>query len=263
MLGKNEIKYINSLKVKKYRYEEQAFLAEGKKLVLDLIKSGLKIKTIVGKENWLTGLLKSGTISPDMHLIPANDQDIKKVSSLKSPQGALAVVEMPQSSWQKENLPGTLSLALDNLQDPGNMGTIVRLADWFGIRHIFCSKNSVDIYNTKVVQASMGALANVQVHYVILPDFLQEFSSSENFGIYGAFQEGKPVYSEQLTPNGILVLGNEGNGITPETEAFIPQRLTIPDYPGKQTYSESLNVATAAGILISEFRRLHFTGKSL
>lgn len=258
MLGKNEIKFINSLKIKKYRYQEQAFIAEGKKLILDLLKSDLQIKTIVGKDNWLSYLLKSGTISPDMHLIPAEDQDLKKISALKNPQSALAVVEMPQPAFTHEEIKGGLSLALDGVQDPGNMGTIIRVAEWFGVRHIFCSKNTVDVYNPKVVQATMGAIAQVKVHYVILPYLLEELGT-DKFPIYGAFQEGTPVYQETLAHQGILVLGNEGNGISPETSAYIPYPITVPDFPHKQAHSESLNVATAGAILLSEFRRVHYT----
>jgi len=258
MLGKSEIKFINSLKIKKYRYAEQAFLAEGKKLILNFIHAGISIKTLVGNENWLSGLLKSGKIDPQMHLIPASERDMKKISSLKTPQSALAVVHMPAWHWDYATISQQLSIALDSLQDPGNMGTIVRLADWFGIRHIFCSKDTVDIFNPKVVQATMGAISNVQVHYEHLPDMLQDIPKAENFQIYGAFQQGKPVYTTALTPRGMLVLGNEGNGIRPETEAFIPEKLSVPVFPGNQAFSESLNVAMAAAVIVSEFRRAFY-----
>jgi TrmH family RNA methyltransferase len=145
-----------------------------------------------------------------------------------------------------------LSLVLDGIQDPGNMGTIVRVADWFGIEDIICSPDTADIYNPKTVQATMGAIARVKVHYTNLKDFLQKHN---HLPIYGTFLEGKNIYCESLSENGFIVMGNEGNGIRPETEKAINRKLFIPSFPFEREASESLNVGVATGIICGEFRR--------
>ena len=164
----------------------------------------------------------------------------------------MAVFEQPHYTFSANIFKGKLSLALDNIQDPGNLGTIVRLADWFGIEHIICSNGTVDIYNPKAIQATMGAISRVKVHYTDLPSFL---SKQKETPIYGTFLNGNDMYQEELTPDGIIVMGNEGNGISEQTATCINRRLYIPNYPKGRATSESLNVAMATGIICSEFRR--------
>ena len=176
----------------------------------------------------------------------------RKVSQLVTPPDVLAVYRIPEYHLNIDTLKKELVLALDTVQDPGNLGTIVRLADWFGIRHIVCSPDTADLYNPKVVQATMGALARVNVYYTSLPDFLSQVDSSV---VYGTFLDGEDIYHTSLTKSGVIVMGNEGNGISAKLEPYIGKRLYIPNYPVGQPTSESLNVAVAAAITCAEFRR--------
>ena len=181
-----------------------------------------------------------------------DEQEMSKVSQLVTPPDVLAVYRIPEYHLNIETLKKELVLALDTVQDPGNLGTIVRLADWFGIRHIVCSPDTADLYNPKVVQATMGALARVKVYYRSLPDFLSQVDSSV---VYGTFLDGEDIYHTSLTKSGVIVMGNEGNGISVKLEPYIGKRLYIPNYPVGQPTSESLNVAVAAAITCAEFRR--------
>ena len=175
-----------------------------------------------------------------------------KVSQLTTPADVLAIYRIPQYRLDVESLKRELVLALDTVQDPGNLGTIVRLADWFGIRHIVCSPETADLYNPKVVQATMGALARVKVYYTSLPQFLAAMGRSR---VYGTFLDGSDIYRTPLSETGVIVMGNEGNGISAGLEPYIGNRLHIPSYPVGQPTSESLNVAVAAAITCAEFRR--------
>ena len=184
--------------------------------------------------------------------ILAEKEEIAKASLLQSPPSALAVFEKPHHAIDKGRIAKQLTLALDTIQDPGNLGTIIRVADWFGIEDIICSLDTADVYNPKVVQATMGAIARVRVHYLDLENFLRE---NEGTPIYGTFLNGEDIYKQDLTPNGIIVMGNEGNGISEKIAKLIRNRLFIPNYPLGRATSESLNVAMATGIIWSEFRR--------
>ena len=232
MLTKNQIKFIKSLSLKKYRDESGCFLAEGNKLVADLLPHFV------------------------CELLLEEPEEIDKVSLLKNPQQVLAVFKQPQYQLDFPSLSGKLSLVLDTVQDPGNLGTIVRIADWFGIENIICSPETADVYNPKTVQATMGALARVKVHYTDLFVFLEHNKILPKIlPVYGAFLNGENIYAEHLTPEGLIVMGNEGNGISEKIEPFISQRLYIPNYPANQLTSESLNVAVATAIICAEFRR--------
>lgn len=249
MLSKNKLKYIRSLRDKKYRNEHGTFIAEGNKMITELL-STLKCQLLIATPQF------TNNIAPENieEIIEVSDSRLAQASLLKTPQQALAVFYQPQADDHIE-LNGQLVLALDDIQDPGNMGTIVRLADWYGIRHIFCSHSTADIYNPKVVQATMGAIARVQVHYVDLVSFLRQHA---DIPVYGTLLDGKNIYEQDITPHGIVVMGNEGNGIRPEIEQLISKKLFIPNYPlGTQT-SESLNVAIATAIVCAEFRRRIF-----
>ena len=258
MLSKNKIKYINSLKLKKHRTYEKKFLIEGKKLLKEIIASDIKITTIIGKENWLQREIKNLNFSSDVEIIPAGEKDLSRISNLHTPQEAIGIAEIPTRKWPEKEISKELSLVIDNIQDPGNMGTIIRLADWFGIKNLICSKNTVDVYNPKVIQSTMGAISKVKVHYTDLTAFLSECSSTYNLEIFGTFTNGENIYKSSLPQKGLLVIGNEGSGISPELNSYFTKKLKIPDYPGNQSHSESLNVGTATAILLSEFRRRAF-----
>lgn len=249
MLSKSKIKYIRSLELKKYRNELNAFVAEGNKLVADMMYA-FECELILAKSSWMA---TQGNI-PAKELLVAEEEDILKASFLKSPQDVLAVFKRPE--WQLADAsPATsLVLALDGIQDPGNLGTIIRLADWFGIEHIVCSPDTTDVFGPKTVQATMGALAHVKVHYTDLPTYLQT-QAMQGIPLYGTFLDGENMYTKTFTANGILVMGNEGNGIRPEIEALINQKLYIPSFPPERETSESLNVAIATAVICAEFRR--------
>lgn len=249
MLSKNKLKFIRSLKEKKYRDEYDVFVAEGNKLVAELLTNS-KCKLLVAEKSFL----ESVNLSHAEEALEVNGGELSQISFVKNPQQALGVF-YKKAVDENVNITSQLVLALDGIQDPGNMGTIVRLADWYGIRHIFCSSDTVDIYNPKVVQATMGAIARVHVHYVDLLAFLDKHS---DLPIYGTLLDGENMYQQELTQNGILIMGNEGNGIRPETEKRITKRLFIPTYPIGQHSSESLNVAIATAIVCAEFRRRSF-----
>lgn len=247
MLSKNKIKYIHSLELKKHRREEQVFLAEGQKLVGDLL-GHFPCKLLVATASWLQ---QYGRPEAE-EVIEVTQEELAKASLQKTPQGVLAVFEQPSVTYHPSILKDSLCLALDDVQDPGNLGTIIRLADWFGIEHVFCSLGTADVYHPKTVQATMGALARVKVHYCDLPSFIR---SLENVPVYGTFLDGDNMYTRPLSANGLIVMGNEGKGVSPEVGSLIRERLYIPNYPMERATSESLNVAVATAIVCAEFRR--------
>lgn len=252
-LTKNYIKYISSLQQKKYRKQYNVFLAEGKKIVKDIQSTGFEINAIIATSKYLQS--NADNLENIENIFEATPEQINKVSTLKTPQNAIAVVSIPNYELDVNEISSTLSILLDDVRDPGNLGTIIRIADWFGINNIVCSPKSVDVYNPKVVQASMGSLARVKIYYLDLVIFLQELSLSIDFPVYGTFPEGPSIYDEKLSEKGIIILGNESVGITPNLEPFINRKISIPSYPGTGDVVDSLNISTAAAIVCSEFRR--------
>lgn len=241
MVTKNQIKLIKSLHQKKYRKQHQLFIAEGVKVIQELLNSNLKLEYL-----YVTEALSFDVSADQITLISVDD--LKKMTALNTPNNCLAVFKMPVSTvvdYQR------LVVALDSVRDPGNMGTIIRLCDWFGVRDIICSSETVDLFNPKVVQATMGSLSRVNVTYGDLSLMLQ--ASNTEF-IFGTFMDGTSIYQEQLPDSGILVLGNEANGISSAIERLVQQRLTIPRF-GDLQQTESLNVAMATAICLSEFKR--------
>lgn len=277
MISKNKIKYIHSLELKKNRIKDGVFVAEGHKLVGDLMPS-FECVYIAATEKWIIQNnielhevygTKSGKydcffngkkISPKaIEFDIVTDDELKKISFVETPQHVLAVFKQKNSERTiKDVASKELCLALDDVQNPGNLGTILRIADWFGIEHVFCSKKCADVYNQKTVQATMGALSHVSVHYVELPEELA--SVEEDIPIYGTFLDGENIYSKQLKLHGVIVMGNEGNGISSDVEPFVDERLFIPNYPQGRATSESLNVAIATAVVCAEFRRLAVLG---
>ncbi|MCD7848816.1 MAG: RNA methyltransferase [Parabacteroides sp.] len=249
MLSKGKLKYIHSLEMKKYRNELNAFVAEGNKLAADMLHA-FECELVLAKPSWMA---TQGDI-PAKELLEADDDDIRKASFLKTPQDVLAVFKRPAWSLAEADPAASLVLALDGIQDPGNLGTIIRLADWFGIEHIVCSPDTADVFSPKTVQATMGALAHVKVHYTDLAIYLKA-QAEKKIPLFGTFLDGENMYTKELSANGIIVMGNEGNGIRPEIEDLIDQKLYIPSFPAERETSESLNVAIATAVICAEFRR--------
>jgi len=240
MLSKKQFKLINSLRKKKYRLEYQLFLAEGIKVVEELLQSNFKPHFILCTSDY------SNKLSRDDLLI-ISDKELKSISEFSTPNQILGVFKIPDMNSLKAR---GFSLVLDGVNDPGNLGTIIRLCDWFGIEQLVCSPNTVDCYNSKVVQASMGSLSRVSIIYKDLEPFLKE----DTRPIYGALLNGENVYQKKLIKEAVLVLGNEANGISKEIQKLITSNITIPQF-GEVKRTESLNVAMATAILLSEFMR--------
>ena len=240
MITRAEILDIKSLATKQGREELGAFIAEGEKLVGEIRNSSLRIRRI----------LQTKPIFADGELI--SEKEMERISQLKTANAVLAVVELPKHKLALANPAKNLVLALDRIQNPGNLGTIIRLADWFGISDIVCSEDTADGFNPKVVQATMGAILRVRVHYTNLAKWL---SAQGDAKVYGTFLEGENIYNAQLEKSGVIVMGNEGQGISDEVAECVSHKLLIPPYPADRCGSESLNVAVATAVICSEFRR--------
>lgn len=249
MISKSLLKQIRSLDIKKYRKESGLFVAEGSKIVIDILNSDIVCEKLIATPEWLA----THKIETEAQIIEADDAELQRASFLRTPQGVMGLFRQRESSTDKTIPERELCLALDEVQDPGNLGTIIRIADWFGIEHIYCSRGTADIYNPKTIQATMGAISRVNIHYTDLAAFLH--SIKEDTPIYGTFLNGENIYSKELSKNGVIVMGNEGNGIGKECESAISERLFIPNYPTGRATSESLNVSTATAIICAEFRR--------
>lgn len=244
-MTKAEIQFIRSLADKRTRDTEHLFVAEGIKLVDEIINSQLRIRNIYTTRDDVAG----------KDVVRIEKREMERISQLNTASDILAVVEQPHYSLELNNLRSRLTLALDGVQNPGNMGTIVRLADWFGVENIICSRECADLYNPKVVQATMGALLRVKVHYIENLSALLSETRTEGLAIYGTLLDGNNIYHEKLTSEGIIVMGNEGRGLSDECRNTLTHKLFIPPYPADAPTSESLNVAMATGIILSEFRR--------
>lgn len=245
MISKSQISFIKSLHQKKIRKEHGLFIVEGLKSLSEFIHSDYVLDSIFHIENVMP---KLGKLSRNIKLYEISQTELSKISTLSTPQALLAIIKIPKSEeLTTKSLKGSFSLALDNIQDPGNLGTIIRTADWFGLKYLICSTDTVDVYNPKVVQASMGSLARVKVIYTDLEDFLK----NTELPIFGALLDGRSVYKTDFGNEGILLLGNEGNGISKDLLKLITFPVTIPRF-GR---AESLNVAISASILCSELRR--------
>lgn len=249
MISKNQLKYIRQLEQKKYRRREGVFVAEGTKVVGDLLLR-YRPEAVFATADWQA----PAGITPQL----VTDDELRRISFLQHPQQVLALFPLPVNSkpstvnCQPSTVNSELSLALDGVQDPGNLGTIIRIADWFGISTIICSEDTVDAWNPKVVQATMGSISRVNIIYLNLPDYLDTLPA--DFPVYGTFLDGENIYTQQLTPDGLIIMGNEGNGISEAVRTKVNRRLLIPDFHQGPT-ADSLNVAIATAITCSEFRR--------
>ena len=242
MISKNQVKYIHQLEQKKYRKREGLFVAEGTKVVGDLLKYH-QPKALFATDEWKAPDGTSYTI--------VTEEELRRISFLQHPQQVLGLFPIPPQTTAT-NFGGALVLALDGVQDPGNLGTIIRIADWFGIETIICSEDTADAWNPKVIQATMGSIARVNIIYTNLLDFLDTLPP--DFPIYGTLLDGENIYSEPLSEEGLIIMGNEGNGISEAVRTKINRKVLIPDFHQGET-ADSLNVAIATAITCSEFRR--------
>lgn len=237
MLSKNQIKFITSLQQKKYRDEHELFIAEGFKTISELLDSNMQLHELFTTE----------TLNSNAKQTLITEKELAKISTLKTPNKMLAVFKKPASKPIDDS---KLMVALDDVRDPGNLGTIIRLCDWFGINDLVCSQTTADCYNPKVIQSSMGSIARVNISYVDLSTFLMDSQLPK----FGTFMDGSNVYETTLPNKGILIMGNEANGISKAIENLSDYRIAIPKF-GNLQLTESLNVATATAILLSEFKR--------
>ena len=238
MLSKNQIKFIKGLNLKKNRIQHQLFTVEGTKGISEFLKSHFFCEAIYTTDDSLF-------TKYDPKLITRSD--LQRISQLKNPNQSIALFRIPQYSSYDET---KLMVALDDIKDPGNLGTIIRLCDWFGVNDILCTRETVDCYNAKVVQASMGSLSRIRLHYLNLTDMFEQYTGE----IYGTFLNGSTLYDTRFQQKGILLMGNEANGISAKLAGYVTQEVTIPQY-GNMNSTESLNVATATAISLAEIRR--------
>jgi TrmH family RNA methyltransferase len=249
MISKAKIKLIQSLKYKKYREKHGVFVAEGVKTIKELLNSNIKVSEIFG----LKEIFQEINFQPGEEITELNENELKKISFLSTTANVLGIFEIPDydisTSFQTDFI-----IALDGVQDPGNLGTIIRLADWYGLEKIVCSQNCVDVFNPKVIQSTMGSIARVKVFYIDLLPFLTQ-AKKNRYTIYGSFMAGESIYSTSFSDRKILIMGSEGKGISNEVKKFVEKKISIPSYFEGNNGPESLNVAIASAIIISEMRR--------
>lgn len=259
MLSNNRISFVKSLHQKKNRFAEGLFLAEGDKLVREYLQSDFEVEEVYAQSDWLKEhgkLIGIGVAS-----YGATAKDLERMSTLVTAPDVIAVVKVPEVRIHMSEYFSGITLMLDGIRDPGNMGTIIRTADWFGVNRIVASDDCAEYWNPKVVQASMGSLTRVKIVNYELADFFTElnsFSHTNNrdvLPVYGTFVDGKNIYKEELTPAGFIVIGNEANGIRDTTEPFVDHRLSVPSFSQSATKAESLNAAIATALVLAEFRR--------
>lgn len=247
-LSLSKRKLIASLRQVKNRRNEKLFTVEGTKSVLEMIGK-FNCRMIAATQQWIC---THGDSVDGTEIYESSRTDMERMTSLSTPSEVIGVFSIPEKEFNADQLRDKLVIALDGLQDPGNLGTIIRACDWFGVREIICSKDTVDQYNPKVVQSTMGALGRVNVHYTDLPETLGSLSGMP---IYGTFLDGEDIYSSELSPCGIVIMGNEGKGISGNVARAVSHRLYIPSFSGSSDHVESLNVSMAAAVTLSEFRR--------
>ena len=245
MISKNQIKHIRSLHQAKGRKSSRQFIVEGPKAVAEVLHSDFEVLQVFALPGWIEN---QGHLLPQAEQI--SEKDLHRISNQKQPNQVLAVVQMPEAPTPPDSVE-ELCLVLDTIQDPGNLGTIIRTADWFGIKQVVCSKETADIYNPKVVQSTMGSIGRVQVSYTNLPDWLEQISGK--VPVYGTLLNGKNIYASKLQSKALLVIGNESKGISDEVAFYISEGIKIPAYGDSET--ESLNAAVATGIVVALFRQ--------
>lgn len=248
MISKSRIKLIHALEMRKHRLREGLFVAEGPRLVGEMLRSMVPAY-VAATHEWLT--VNSGAVPHGCPIDEVSGDELRQASLMRTPQQVLALFPLPHHVLDATLPQHHLCLALDGVQDPGNMGTIVRIADWFGISDVICSHETADVYNPKAVQATMGALSRVQVHYTDLPEYIRQAGAPT----WGTLLDGQNIYTQPLDDHGLIIMGNEGNGISPQVRTLVSHRLLIPSWPPDRPTTDSLNVAIATSIVCAEFRR--------
>ena len=257
MLSHNQLKYFSSLRNKKFREEYGKFLAEGEKIVADFLRfsqSNIKIETLLANNTFLKESYSKNPY-PGIEVIEVSDKELERISSLTTPNKAILVCSKPEFIPDFKKISGELSVFLEDISDPGNLGTIIRTADWFCIKNIFCSPESVDVFNPKVIQSSMGAICRIKVFYLDASQVIRELRIFNDLTIFGTGLHGKNIYQENLNDAGLIILGNESRGISDKLKEKIDIMLTIPSFVKGKEGSESLNIASAASVVFSEFKR--------
>lgn len=254
MLSKHLTNVIQNLEKKKFRGKYNLFKLEGEKLVSELCRSEMNIDTLIATPEWIA---THPEVVKQHHTVEVNHTEMGRLSHFKSPPEVIALAEIPDHELQAGEIGNSLSLVLNGIQDPGNLGTILRICDWFGIRSVFCDHDCAGAYNPKVIQASMGAILRVKVYYLDLLEFLPVYRK-ETFPCYGTFLNGQNIYTSTLKKTGFIIMGNEGGGISPAIERLVDYRLTIPGFAPEGETAESLNVGVATGIVLSEFKRKEY-----
>ena len=253
MITRNHVKLILSLQKRKVREDSSLFVIEGDKLVREYILAGNRVILMAGKPEWIDGEPETVTGGAD-EVVMVNYEELRRISSLRTPHNVLAVAHMRKGQFSNDSLHGRLTPVLECLQDPGNLGTIIRIAAWFGLGNIICSPDSVDFYNPKVIQATMGAFMHVNVWYRPLEEVLG-YAAGNGLPVYGTTTDGKSVYESDLGNEGLILFGNESKGISAGLSQYVTSRITIPGPPKPVSGLESLNVSMAAAIVCSEFAR--------
>jgi TrmH family RNA methyltransferase len=250
VLGRNRIKYLTSLKIKKFRDADGQFLIEGDKIVRDALKnSGVVINQLIATGTWINEN-QPVTGKNLKEIVEAEISEISRFSTFETPPPVIALLDIQKYQPDFHEVAESLSLGLDNIQDPGNLGTIIRTADWYGIRNIFCTEGSADFLNPKVVQASMGAVLNVKVHYVDFHDFLKSLLDLSDYTLLGTYMQGTPLNDSEKTNRGIIIFGNESRGISDDYAPYIKDKITIPSRNNTENHVESLNVASSVAIVL-------------
>jgi TrmH family RNA methyltransferase len=252
MISKNSIKLINSLANKKNRIKESLFLVEGDKMVAEVLESKFAVEKLYATNSFI--VKNKPKIKNEKVVTEVTREDIEKASLMKNPQNSIALCKLPAEKELPIKIDSDLGIFLDEIQDPGNLGTIIRICDWFGIEHLFCSPKTADLFNPKVIQSSMGSFCRVNVWYTAFEPVVELASKSE-MKILGAFLDGENIYRQNFSTRILLVMGNEGNGISPEIEKMIEKRIKIPEFNKNPKSAESLNVSVATAIICSEIKR--------
>jgi RNA methyltransferase, TrmH family len=248
MLSKNQIKFIRSLQLKKFREIHRQFTAEGTKLVIDLLEGQVPARQVFATSDWI-GEHREKIIGD---LVMVTDEELSRVTTLTTAPPVLAVFDIPDISYSPDLINSGLVLLLDDIRDPGNLGTIIRIADWFGIRQVICSETTVDLYNPKVIQATMGSVARVGVSYADPGKWLAQLPAGTR--VYGASLEGEDLYKRNLSASGVIVIGNESNGISAGVQQYVTDKIFIPSF-STSAHAESLNASVATAVVCAEFRR--------
>lgn len=252
MLTNNKIKLIKSLDQKKARKENGCFVVEGEKMVKELLQSRFETIEVFAVQSYIDEL--PAELTKNVEISVVSEKDLDRLTHLKTANKAIALAKLPDKKEESASAQNGISIALENIQDPGNLGTIVRTMAWFGIKDVFCTPDTVDVYNPKVIQSTMGAIFKVNVHYCDLSE-LAKSAKQKGITLYGTRLDGENIYQSRLSKNAIIVMGNESKGMSAELSALMDRNIKIPSYAPPTDEMESLNVSIATAIVCAEFKR--------